>query len=107
MADIQKTRKTGQAMSVEEYTEKLIKQICRRWYKKGFRDGAREKEKEQHPEIHYCRDCEYLAGDKTSIGIRCLNENRRRNPKWKSSDVSRYKAPSTKACKTGFKQKQS
>ena len=41
-----------------------------------------------------CRDCKYLKGKKSSVGIECINPNK----VWRTS-VAMLKAPSTKACK--------
>ena len=53
----------------------------------------------------YCRDCKWWCGEKTSVGRRCMNTNR------KSFNVSKrqtnwYKYPCTKACVSGFEPKE-
>ena len=47
--------------------------------------------------INKCRDCKWLCGEKTSVGIACKHPDR---PfyKW-TSDIANMKAPSQLACK--------
>lgn len=52
-----------------------------------------------------CKDCEWLCGELTSVGIRCMNKNRRLIPHGRFH-VNEIKAPSTPACKSGFKLKE-
>lgn len=96
--------KNGQAKSLEEYTETAVRQMCLKWYRKGFRDGKREAEKKLNPDVHYCRECKWLCGDVSSIGIRCMNVKRKRAVHVHS--CADYKTPSTKACKSGFESKE-
>ena len=51
---------------------------------------------------HKCGDCRYLTGEKTTIGIECLEPRnqwkwgkKRPNNRW---NCARYKYPSTPAC---------
>ena len=94
--------KNGQAKPLEEQTETIVRQLCLKWYKKGFRAGKREAEKKLHPDVHYCKECKWLCGEVKSVGIRCMNQNRRRNP----SPTSDFRAPSSRACKTGYEPKE-
>ena len=91
-------RINGQALSIEEEAERTVERLLLKYYRRGFRDGRRSKERELHPDIHYCRECIYWAGDEKSIGRRCTNTERRRRP----SATAAYKYPSNKACKDGF-----
>ena len=93
--------KNGQALSIEEEAEKTVEKLLMKYYRRGYRDGYKARERELHPEVHYCRECIYWAGDETSIGRRCTNTNRRRG-RTRPSGSSDYKYPSTKACKSGF-----
>lgn len=56
-------------------------------------------------ETKHCRDCKWLCGKKTSVGIECMNRNRRLVRHGKVG-VNRIKYPSTPACKTGFEPKE-
>lgn len=42
-----------------------------------------------------CRDCKYLIGEKKSIGIECMNQDKQ----FHNSGTAHYKYPHTKACK--------
>ena len=99
-------RKNGQAMPLEEYTEVVIRRMCKKWYRRGYQDGQKAKERELNPNKHYCRECKWLCGDSCSIGIRCMNKNRKRAYHVNTSDSSNYKVPSTLACKSGFEPKE-
>lgn len=54
---------------------------------------------------YHCRDCVYLCGRKTSVGIECTNTERRMI-NGRKSQTNRLKYPSCKACKSGFKLKE-
>ena len=41
-----------------------------------------------------CRDCKYLTGEKSTIGIECMNPDKRFRTK-----TAHFKYPHTKACK--------
>ena len=94
-------RKNGQPLSIEEEAEKTVERLLMKYYRRGYRDGYKARERELHPEVHYCRECLYLNGDKTSIGIKCTNTSRKRGLT-RPSGTSDYRPPSAKACKTGF-----
>ena len=53
---------------------------------------------------NYCRDCKWWCGDRSSIGIRCMNTNRRIMSVGKQSRY--YKPPYAYACKSGFEPKE-
>lgn len=92
-------RKNGQAMPLEEYTEKVVRQMCERWYKRGFRDGKRAAERKLEPNKHYCRECAYWNGERSSVGVKCTNPDRPWWPRNPKSDVHKFKAASNIACR--------
>lgn len=95
--------KRGLPLSLEEEAKKTVEQLLKKYYNRGFRDGRKAKQREEHPEIHYCRECIYWNGDRTSIGVRCTNNNRRKVGYRSTAD---YKVASQMACKTGFRKKE-
>ena len=57
---------------------------------------------------HRCRECKWLIGERTSVGIECMqpdnqkkwaHKEKLREDKFYPKVAARYKAPSTKACK--------
>ena len=52
-----------------------------------------------------CKDCKYLDfTQKTSVGYVCTNTTRRKTMTWGGcKTMGHLKAPTTKACKSGFK----
>lgn len=54
--------------------------------------------------MKHCRDCEWLCGDRKSIGIRCTNTSRKKHKR--NNETNEYKYPSCPICKTGFKAKE-
>lgn len=84
--------------SIEKEAEKTAKTLLEKYYKRGFHDGYKARERELHP-VHYCRECVFWAGDVKSIGRKCINTHRRQ----RLSSTSNYKYPSNKACKDGFR----
>ena len=92
---------------IEKYTESLIKELCKKWYNKGFRDGKNQAYREANPGKHYCRECRYWNGERSSIGVECTNTNRMQAYKHRQGTVaSRFKTGSNVACKTGFEPKE-
>lgn len=92
---------------IEKYSEKVIKDLCRKWYNKGIQDGKNAAYREKHPDKHYCRECKYWNGERSSIGIECTNTKRMQAFKYRQGQVSsRFKAGSNVACKTGFEPKE-
>lgn len=55
-----------------------------------------------HTDKH-CRDCKWLCGDKSSVGIRCLSPKRKKLNR--KGGANNYKQPCCIACKTGFEPK--
>ena len=82
-------------MDIDVYKE--ISLLLQKAYDKGYKDANERHNKAQ--EKHYCRECEYWCGESTSIGVMCMNENRRHTGKSRSSA---HKYASTPACKSGF-----
>ena len=86
-------------MDIDVYEEISI--MLKRAYDKGYKAGvkdAREKHNKAY-ERHCCKDCVWLCGDRSSVGIRCMNEYRTRT---RVTKTSAYKQPSATACKSGF-----
>lgn len=63
---------------------------------------------------HRCRECKWLIGERTSVGIECMQPDNQkkwlqkeelRKSKFYPKVVARYKHPSGKACKR-FEQKE-
>ena len=52
-----------------------------------------------------CRDCKWLCGKVYSIGIRCMNTNRKMTPHG-GYHTNEIKYPSSPACKSGFELKE-
>lgn len=48
------------------------------------------------------RHARWLCGEVKSIGVECMNKNRKR----RISPTSDFRAPSSKACKTGYEPKE-
>ena len=48
-----------------------------------------------------CKDCKWLYGEITTVGIRCMNSNRKTIPHG-TFRTNELKYPSTPACKSGF-----
>lgn len=101
MGDNMELRKriNGQPLSIEEEAERTVEKLLRKYYRRGYRDGRRSKAQELNPDIHYCRECVYWNGDKTSIGRRCTNNSRHKVGHRSTAD---YKVASQRACKSGF-----
>ena len=55
-----------------------------------------------------CKDCIYLdMNKKTSVGYLCTNTERKIHKEWGGYEtLSHLKAPTQRACKTGFKPKE-
>ena len=52
--------------------------------------------KEERSRKPKCRECRYLAGDKSIIGIECINPKKEYT--WRTSTAN-YKYPHTPSCK--------
>lgn len=52
-----------------------------------------------------CGDCKWLCGEKTSVGIRCMNTNRKTIPHGKFH-TNELKYTTTPDCKSGFELKE-
>lgn len=86
-------------MEIDVYQEisAMLKRAYDKGYKAGLRDSKKKYDKTQCK--HYCRECKWWCGDKSSIGVRCMNTTRKRTGR---HDTSAYKYPSAPACKSGF-----
>jgi len=88
-------------MDIHKRVEKIFKQI----YDQGYKDGwkARTAKYEADNDIHHCRDCKWLCGEETVVGIECMSKVMQAT--WSEHSISRYHKPSDRACKRGFEQK--
>lgn len=62
--------------------------------RQGFKLVKKGRPKPKTVTYDRCKECKYLKGEKSSVGIECINPN-----KEFLRPISRYKAPSAKACK--------